>query len=35
MFKVFCYASKNLVVTFEREIMPDLLALDGPVQVSV
>ena len=35
MFKVFCYVSKNLVITFEREIMPDLLAVDGPMQDNV
>ena len=35
MFKVFTYVSGNVVITFEREIMPDLLDADGPVQDNV
>jgi len=35
MFKVFTYVSGNIVITFEREIMPDLLDADGPVQDNV
>ena len=35
MFKVFMYVSQNVVITFEREIMPDLLDADGPVQDGV
>jgi Mg2+ and Co2+ transporter CorA len=35
MFKVFIYVTKNVVVTFEREIMPDLLEIDGPIQDNV
>jgi Mg2+ and Co2+ transporter CorA len=35
MFKVFIYVTKNVVITFEREVMPDLLEVDGPVQDNV
>ncbi len=35
MFKVFIYVTKEVVVTFEREIMPDMLEEHGPVQDQV
>ena len=35
MFKVFIYVTKDVVVTFEREIMPDMLEDNGPVQDQV
>ena len=35
MYKVFVYVTKGVVVTFEREVMPDLLEVDAPVQDNV